>query len=184
MREFKGLASFARFMEEQALTEPERLLMTAGATAMVLEKSVKDTYGDKSKLAPLSPDSTLQMREGDTPLLITGEKLRDSFESIHEAYGDGAVAGVGSSEPIVTYHEHGFVTAPNSMIPGKVVPPRPAFAIGVYLALPAVKQLIELLLPPGGVLRTLRGKFASLSRPGSMLTNAGNPADAIDTLKE
>jgi hypothetical protein len=122
------------------------------------------------------------MRDGDTPLLITGELLRDSIESMHEAWGEGAVAGVGSSEPVLTYHEHGFVTGAGSWIPGKVVPPRPAFAIGVYEALPTVKAAVDALLFPGFHIRNIRGRFSSFSNPESMLTNAGDPSNAVNAL--
>ncbi len=173
---FPSLGSFREFLDEQAVTYPERMVATAGAAAMILKTSIQKQFGDKAKLAPLT-DTTISLRSdgGDTPLYITGELLRDSIESEHEAWGEGAVAGAGSSEPIVVYHEHGYTTSPRSMIPNKPVPPRPAFAIGVYEALPVVKEVVEELLAPGFSIRNVRGRFSSFSNPDAMLSNVGDP---------
>jgi hypothetical protein len=178
---FEGLGAFRNFLMEEEIEDRVRLGFAATAAASTLEKTIKETFGDRSKLAPLTP-TTISLRSdgGDTPLLITGELLRDSIESEHGELGSGAFAGAGSNEPIVVYHERGYTTSPASMIPNKVVPPRPAFAIGVYKALGILKELLPSILRPGFRVRTMRGRFASLNNPEALMSGAGDVSNAIE----
>jgi phage gpG-like protein len=139
---FDGLGEFADFLEASALRSGMMIDVTAAAAAKLVEKNVKRLYGESPPLAPISQDSTAQLRSdggAGGPLLIDGSLLRDSIES----HSEGGLAGVGSAEPIVAYHEHGYVTAPNSMIPNKVVPPRPVLKEGMMESIPEVLKLSE-----------------------------------------
>ena len=146
---FNGLVPFARFCEEQGLAQAVVLEDTASVAAKVMQSSIKGVFGDKKKLAALQ-QSTIDLRGGtDDPLLVDGKLLRDSIEEKSESMGPTlAVAGVGSSESLLLSHEHGYVTAEGSMIPGQVVPPRPAFAIGVKKGMPKVQAVVRLLMGP------------------------------------
>src|SRR5271165_935064 len=121
---FEGLRQFALFLDEQAAEIPARITASAAISAEALKISIKNVYGDPAELAALS-DTTVALRtdsDPTRPLLITGETLRDSIESGYESTGADAIAGAGSSEFLVVQHEHGYVTAPTSMIPDKPVP--------------------------------------------------------------
>ncbi len=129
-RVFNGLGEFGRFLDgcvaRAALAQEAAVALSAD----VVEKRVKSIYGDESKLAPISQDSTAQLRSdggAGGPLYIDGELLKGSVEK--EVAGDWA--GVGSPEIIHKYHELGYTTAPTSMIPNKIVPPRPVFKIAL-----------------------------------------------------
>jgi hypothetical protein len=177
---FEGLRQFALFLDEQAAEIPARITASAALSSEALKISIKNVYGDQAELAALSA-TTIALRpdNGSTPLLITGETLRDSIESGYESTGADAISGVGSSEFLVVRHEHGYVTAPTSMIPDKAVPPRPAFAIGVYKALPVIREMVTTLLTRGFRVMTGGGKFASLRNPESMMTGTGDIANRL-----
>jgi len=145
VKTFNGLGSFEIFLRKQALEQPERLYAAADTSAKVTEKVIKGVFGNKSELAPLAT-STVDAREKpgdsnpDRPLLIDGTLLRDSIESFAELLGpDEAVAGVGSGEKILLYHELGSAH----------YPPRPAFSIGALKALPLIKKIVQRFLHPG-----------------------------------
>lgn len=179
---FDGVGMFALFCDEQALEIPERVYAAALFSADMLKTSIKKVYGDPSELEALS-QTTLDLspsREGG-PLLVDGSKLRDSIQSHAEMTGpESAFATTGSPEPLVASHEHGYVTADTSMIPGKTVPPRPAFAIGVYKGLPEVIKVVQALLGRNYSVRGTGNKFASLAKGGEGLTeNAGDLANRL-----
>lgn len=172
-REFGGLAQFAAFLDELALEQPGRLLATAGAASLIIQHQIKGVFGNKEKLAPLA-QSTIDAREKlgdpdpDAPLygltkakdgsiVPAGTIMRDSIQAEHAQYGpEGAIAGVGSNEQIVVWHETG---AGN-------YPPRPAFAIGVYEAMPVVREAFRAIMGSRLVLKSARSsKFASV-KPG------------------
>jgi hypothetical protein len=164
-REFTGLAAFSAFLTELELSEPERLLATAGAAGLTIQHEIKEVFGDRDKLAALA-DSTITERERkgdgepDRPLLIDGHLLRDSIEEEHVLTSPAsAMTGVGSSEEILLYHEIG----------SGHYPPRPAFSIGVYAAMEKVTTIISTLLRPGLRLRNGAGRFASASDPDSFM---------------
>jgi hypothetical protein len=99
-------------------------------------------FGESPPLAPISQDSTAQMRaDGGAggPLLIDGSLLRDNIESGQ----DGPLSGVGSARPEQAYHEMGYITAPNSMIPNKIVPPRPIILEGLLKSEPEITKINE-----------------------------------------
>jgi phage gpG-like protein len=137
-RTFANVASFARFLEEQAAIAETVVVEAAEAASHILYDHVRRTFGDATKLAELAEatqdERVAQGYSPNEPLLRDGELLRDSVERIHE----GLVAGVGSNEPIMAYHEFGYVSRG-----GTPVPPRPVFEIALYQSEPEVIALME-----------------------------------------
>ncbi len=134
---FRGLEQFSTFLERGVVLQIAALAVTAEAASVLMEEKIKAVYGDETKLAPLAP-ATQEERANlgystDEPLLRTGELLRDSVH--HEAAGPLAVAG--SDEPIAAYQEYGFYNHRT----GNMVPPRPAFKIGLE---EAMSEIIEI----------------------------------------
>lgn len=130
-RFFNGLESFGRFLGECAAASVEAEQAAVELSAEMLLKRSQKMFGDEQQLAPISQDSTAQLRSdggAGGPLLIDGTLLRGS---VGKHVGPGW-AEVGSAEPIMLYHEKGYTTSPESMIPDKIVPPRPVFHITAF----------------------------------------------------
>jgi hypothetical protein len=98
-RTFANVASFARFLEEQAAIAETVVVEAAEAASHILYDHVRRTFGDATKLAELA-----------------------------EA----------TNEPIMAYHEFGYVSRG-----GTPVPPRPVFEIALYQSEPEVIALME-----------------------------------------
>lgn len=122
-----GFAGLSRAFAKLAAEEPVIIATSMMLSAPVLERNVKKTIGDKSKLAALSQftqdDRTAMGYSPDEPLLRDASLLRDHIESAHSA----TEAGVGSNEPVQLYSELGFLNSRT----GTSVEPRPALKIGV-----------------------------------------------------
>jgi phage gpG-like protein len=129
-RVFNGLGEFGRFLGKTAALSVAAQEAGTALQSEVLYKRVRSIFGDSSKLAPISQDSTGQLRSdggAGGPLYIDGELLKDKTEKEHGLN----FAGVGSAEPLQLVHEVGFVTSPLSMIPNKQVPGRPVYEIAL-----------------------------------------------------
>jgi hypothetical protein len=125
-RYFNGLGEFGRFLGKTAALSVAAQKAGTKLQSEVLYKRVRSIFGDDSKLAPISQDSTAQLRSdggAGGPLFIKGKLLRNKTEK----ESDLDFAGAGSSEPIQLYQETGYVTSPLSMIPNKQVPGRPVY---------------------------------------------------------
>jgi len=174
-RVFGGLREFSAFLKAEAVEEPLRLLAAAGVAGSIFKWKIQAEFGDDSKLAPNTPTTQDLRSDGGAggPLLVSGA-LRDSIEAMAEPFGDGAIMGVGSASQILVWQEHGFTTAPDSMIPNKIVPPRPAFALGVYEAAPLVQQAIMRFVLPGTEWRNVNNTFGNFMNPESYMRGAGD----------
>jgi hypothetical protein len=139
LRVFDGLGHFAEALEQMAGIHIAAVEATAEASSHVLQKNVVDTFGDSSKLADLAQatqDERVRLGySANDPLLRTGELLRDSVERVHV----GLEVAVGSNEPVMLYHEFGYVNART----GTSVPPRPAFKIGMEESAPEIGEMVE-----------------------------------------
>lgn len=134
MREFT-LGSFARFTAETAALHEERLSTGVGMASVILEKEVRGTFGDASKLQDLATATQDErVKKGFTandPLLRDGSLLRDSIERVHA----GLIAGVGSAEPVMVFQELGT---------RRGIPPRPVFAISLKEAKEKIEAAIDM----------------------------------------
>lgn len=175
-RVFTGLKEFSAWLKTQAAEEPLRLLALASSCAAVTGWAVKKNFGDDSKLAPNTATTQDLRSDGGEggPLYINGKLLESSIETRAVSEGDGALMGVGSSSQILVWQEHGYMTAPDSMIPNKIVPPRPVFALGVYEAMPICQQLVLRMALPGAVWHDMTGTLASFMRPEQIMSGAGD----------
>jgi hypothetical protein len=138
-RVFGSMGQFAHFLEGLALTAELPVIEAARATSHVLYEHVYKNFGDVSKLQPLA-QSTMDERtalgfSADEPLLRDGKLLRASVERFHELL----IAAVGSSEPIMRYHEDGYTTQH-----GAVVPARPVFEIAMNEMGPEIEAILEI----------------------------------------
>lgn len=179
-RVFTGLKEFQQYLRACAAEEPVKLLACASAVAAVTKASVQKVFGDDSILAP-NTETTQDLRSdggAGGPLYIDGKLLRASIEARAEMDGGGAIAGIGSASQILVWQEHGYTTAPDSMIPNKIVPPRPAFAIGVYNAMPTCQEICFRFALPGLEWRNMAGEYANFLKPeaaiGGMMKGAGD----------
>lgn len=138
LREFAGLGSFARFLDERAAEMTVGKAAIGEAAAHVLRKAVRRGYGSHA-LASLAPATQAdRIKKGYTPndpLLRDGSLLRDSTEML---VGED-FAGVGSAQPIAAYHEHGYM----NVRAGHSVPPRPVYKNALEEAAPAIVKIIE-----------------------------------------
>lgn len=137
-RTFEGLGELAEFLESSVAIHEEAIAAVAAGSAAVLHDRAVKTFGDKSKLAPLA-QSTQDERAAlgytpDEPLLRDGKLLRDSVEQAHSP----TMAAIGSSEPIMAYHEYGYVNART----GTSVPPRPVFKITLIESVAQIEEMI------------------------------------------
>lgn len=174
-RIFGGLREFAAFMKREAFEHPMRVLGAASFATAVMKWSIQREFGDYSKLAP-NTEATMDLRSDEGaggPLWISGA-LASSIEGVAVPEGDGAVSGVGSASQILVWQEHGYMTAPDSMIPNKIVVPRPAFALGVYEAMPLIQKGILRFVIPGLEWRNMDNTFANFMRPESFMHGAGD----------
>lgn len=71
--------------------------------------------------------STVKMRGGDAHPIL--QRSGQMAASVVTAYGADH-AEVGSNKVYAAMHQFGGVTAHNSMIPGKIIPPRPFLGLG------------------------------------------------------
>ncbi len=145
MRVFEGMGAFADFLGAQAKVHPEIIGIASEAAAGMMHGTAKKVFGDVHKLAELA-DSTQQERaalgySANEPLLRTGELLRDSVEE----FATPGIAAIGSSEPVMMYHEYGYINHRS----GNPVPPRPVFKITLEESLPAVESLVAQALAVG-----------------------------------
>lgn len=143
-REFASFESFTRFLERTPVLQREALEAAAGLTAKVVKRNVRAAFGDSSKLAHLAPatqaDRVAKGYTPDDPLLRTGELLRDSIEDdFSPLMGGGAVAGVGSPEEVLKYHEFGYINART----GNAVPPRPVLQTGLKESVPEITAALK-----------------------------------------
>jgi len=182
-RVFTGLKEFQQYLRLCAAEEPIKLLACASAVAAVTKASIQKVFGDSSILAP-NTETTQDLRSDEGaggPLYIDGTTLRASIEARAEPDGSGALAGVGSASQILVWQEHGYTTAPDSMIPNKIVPPRPAFSAGVYMAMPICQKIVSRFALPGLEWRNMAGEYANLLKPeaaiGGVLKGAGDMRD-------
>lgn len=152
-RTFEGLGELAEFLEKSAVIAEEAIAAVAAGSAALLHQRAVATFGDKTKLAPLA-QSTQDERTAlgytpDEPLLRDGKLLRDSVEQAHSR----TMAAIGSDEPIMAYHEYGYINART----GTSVPPRPVFQITLLESAEQIQAMlgeaVELTL--GGEPRTL-----------------------------
>jgi phage gpG-like protein len=138
-RYFEGLREFSEFLERGAALHEELIDAAVGLSAEILYKKAYADFGDSTKLADLAP-ATQDEREAlgyarNEPLLRDGTLLRDSLESGH----DGNLAGIGSAEPILAYHEYGYVNART----GSPVPPRPVLKIAMQESEEEIAAVLE-----------------------------------------
>lgn len=185
-RVFTGLKEFQRYLRACAAEEPIKLLACATAVAAVTKASIQKVFGDDSILAP-NTETTQDLRSDEGaggPLYIDGSLLRASIEARAEPDGAGALAGVGSASQILVWQEHGYTTAPDSMIPNKIVPPRPAFSAGVYMAMPICQKIVARFALPGLEWRNMLGEYANMLQPegnasgiGRIMKGAGDMRD-------
>jgi phage gpG-like protein len=123
----QGLDGLTRTLERVAIESPVAINAATGFATRVLYRRITGVFGDQSKLAELSPYTQEERSElgytPNDPLLRDGSMLRDSLETEHLAN----VGRVGSAEPILAYHENGYLNART----GTSVPPRPVFQIGL-----------------------------------------------------
>jgi hypothetical protein len=121
-----GFGELARVFDRIAIEVGPMIDLVQADTARIVEKHIKDDFGDTTRLAALSQytqDDRVSMGYSpDEPLLRDGTLLRDQVVSAHA----GPVAEVGSPEPVQLYSENGFVNART----GTSVPPRPVFRDG------------------------------------------------------
>ncbi len=138
-RIIEGLDGMARAFERMALEEHAVISESIGVAAHIVKKHVDEAFGDKTKLAELSP-YTVAERESlgyspDEPLLRDGSLLRDKVELEHH----GFESGVGSAEPIQVYSEMGWVNSRT----GRSVPPRAVFRIALHESEPKIMAVID-----------------------------------------
>lgn len=142
-RYFAGLERFASFCLESAELQSTMLKATAGLSSVVMQRKAKSIFGDPSRLASLAQatqDERVRLGyAANEPLLRDGELLRDSVEAAAEAGVEEAVAGIGSKEPVMSYHEYGYVNART----GNPVPPRPVFKIAMVEAAPEIAEILQ-----------------------------------------
>lgn len=124
-----SLESFAQFAAERAATANPYLVQAVGVAGRAIYNRAQSTMGDNTKLRSLK-QSTQADREAhgytpDDPLVASGS-LRQTLELHHE----GLVAGVGSSDPRMAWHELGYYNVRAKQI----VPPRPALRIAAQTA--------------------------------------------------
>ena len=137
-----GLMELAFALDEAAAMEVEARHIVAGMAVHVLHEHVVDGFGS-SKLAPLAQatqdDRVSKGYTPNDPLLRDGSLLRDNVEMMHE----GAVGGVGSSEPVQRDHEYGYINART----GTPVPPRPVFKNAMVDSQAKILAIVEASLP-------------------------------------
>jgi hypothetical protein len=142
-RVFEGLASFSRACAEMAELQPRLLAATAGLSATILKRKAQSIFGSPEYLASLAQatqDERARLGYApNEPLLRDGTLLRASVEGKSASTGEQAIAGTGSKEPIMGYHEHGYVNART----GRPVPPRPVFKIALVESAPEVRELLQ-----------------------------------------
>jgi hypothetical protein len=124
MREFGSLSAFAEHLESLAVEVPPAQHKALGTALVILEKDMREQIGHEQgqvgehpAWAPLA-DSTEdeKARLGyptDAPLLRDGD-LQDSFK--HEQSGDEGI--VGSTDPVMVYHESGTDRMPPRPVVG------------------------------------------------------------------
>jgi phage gpG-like protein len=139
---FEGLGQFADFLEERAALHDEAIHVAAGASALTIFRKAQSIFGDASKLEELAPatqdERTRLGYSANEPLLRDGSLLKDRLEHGHE----GMFAGVGSEEPVMAYHEYGYLNART----GNAVPPRPVLRIAMEESGPSVLAILEAVL--------------------------------------
>ena len=117
MRQFKSLTAFGNHLQRLALVGHEVTHHIADEAGGEVERSAREKIGvyqaaagPFSAWAPLA-DSTLarhsQAGLGDTPLYFSGQ-LRESFSHVTE----GKTTTVGSTDPVMVYHEFGTSRMP------------------------------------------------------------------------
>lgn len=121
--------------EEETIVVNETMV---GSTEILYHR-VRGVFGDRNKLAELAPYTQNEREElgftANDPLLRDGSMLRDSVEK--EVLGP--VGRVGSAEPVVAYHEVGYLNARTQTS----VPPRSTFGTGLNDAKPEIITAFE-----------------------------------------
>lgn len=121
---FDSLLSFAKFTEMRSVEANPILSSAVGAAATGIYNKTQEIFGNRDKLRSLTPytqaERTQKGYSPNEPLVRDGT-LKKSIEVMHE----GLVAGVGSPDPRMQWHELGYV----SIKFNKSVPPRPVLRI-------------------------------------------------------
>ncbi len=180
-----GLKSFSATYACAQPKNPSSFSRAPARSAAVTKWSIQKVFGNDSILAP-NTETTQDLRSDEGaggPLYIDGALLKNSIEARAEIDGGGAIAGIGSGSQILVWQEHGYTTAPDSMIPNKIVPPRPAFSVGVYMAMPICQKICSRFAMPGLEWRNMAGEYANFMKPegaggiGNMMKGAGDIRD-------
>lgn len=143
MRYLNGLGALARALEEAAVVHQTALGVLAEGAAEVMHHKAHNIFGDNTKLRDLEP-STQDERDRlgysrNDPLYRDGTMLQASVEKAAAADGlGGAIAGIGSGEKVLAYHEFGY-----TMRTGRFVAPRPVFKISMSESAPEIEALVE-----------------------------------------
>lgn len=135
---FDSLEAFEEFLTKSAEIHEQAIAAVAAGSAALLHEKARRTFGDLTKLAPLA-QSTQDERSAlgyspDEPLLRDGRLLRDSVEQTHTR----TMAAIGSDEPIMLYHEYGYMNART----GTPVPPRPVFKLTLIESTEQIEEMI------------------------------------------
>lgn len=138
MRQFNSLLAFVEHLEKAALDVPVAQHKALGTALEILEKDMKTQIGEYqaqhgpypewAQLAESTEDD--KARQGypsDAPLLREGD-LQDSFR--HEREGDEGI--VGSTDPVMAYHEFGTSR----------MPPRPVVGPALFKNKEKVERLV------------------------------------------
>lgn len=138
IRRFTSFGQCAKFLEEHTVMVPPITAIAATAAGEILYQSIRRRFGDRvlPELTQTTQDERARLGYStDEPLLRDGTLLRDSIE---REIGPN-FAGVGSSEPIMGYSEFGSYNHWSK----KVTPPRPVFRLGLEMAAPSIRKLLE-----------------------------------------
>ena len=144
MRYLNGLGALARALEEAAVVHQTALGVLAEGAAEVMHHKAHNIFGDNTKLRDLE-QSTQDERDRlgysrNDPLYRDGTMLQASVEKAATADGlGGALAGIGSAEKVLAYHEFGY----HNVRAGRFVAPRPVFKISMAESAPEIETLIE-----------------------------------------
>lgn len=137
-RLFPTFTAFAAFMAERALLYIPTKAVGLAAVAEVLERKTRSMFGSKvlADLAPSTKRQRLQLGfTPNDPLKRDGSLLRDS---VQKRVGPD-FAAVGSSEPVMFYHEYGYYNVRAK----KRVPPRPVFRIALEESAVPIVRILE-----------------------------------------
>ena len=117
MRQFKSLTAFGSHLQRLAIVGHEVTHHIADEAGGMVERAAREKIGfyqaaagPFAAWAPLA-ESTIALHNkagvGDTPLYLSGH-LRESFSHVTE----GKTTTVGSTDPVMVYHEFGTSRAP------------------------------------------------------------------------